>query len=167
MLLGVDYYPEQWEPAQMEADMDAILEMGGNTIRIAEFAWHRMEPAEGRYDFSFFDRVIAKAAEKGLKVILGTPTAAVPAWLAKARPDILSQFENGRPRAFGGRHVCCYNSPWLYEYSEKIIRAMAEHYRGNPQIAAWQIDNEIGHEGSDLCWCPRCQEAFRRFRRRR
>lgn len=165
MLLGVDYYPEQWEPAQMEADMDAILEMGGNTIRIAEFAWHRMEPAEGRYDFSFFDRVIAKAAEKGLKVILGTPTAAVPAWLAKARPDILSQFENGRPRAFGGRHVCCYNSPWLYEYSEKIIRAMAEHYRGNPQIAAWQIDNEIGHEGSDLCWCPRCQEAFRRFLR--
>lgn len=165
MLLGVDYYPEQWEPAQMEADMDAILEMGGSTIRIAEFAWHRMEPAEGRYDFSFFDRVIAKAAEKGLKVILGTPTAAVPAWLAKARPDILSQFENGRPRAFGGRHVCCYNSPWLYEYSEKIIRAMAEHYRGNPQIAAWQIDNEIGHEGSDLCWCPRCQEAFRRFLR--
>lgn len=163
MLLGVDYYPEQWNPAQMEADLDAIREMGGNAIRIAEFSWHLMEPAEGQYDFSFFDQVIAMAGEKGLKVILGTPTAAIPAWLAKRRPDILSQFENGQPLAFGGRHVCCYNSPPLYEYSEKLIRAMAEHYKGQAQIAAWQIDNEIGHEGSDLCWCPRCREAFRRF----
>ncbi len=163
MLLGVDYYPEQWDPARMEADMDLIREMGGNAIRIAEFAWHRMEPEEGRYDFSFFDRVIALAKKKDLRVILGTPTAAVPAWLVRAHPDILSQFENGQPRAFGGRHVCCYNSPWLYEYSEKIIRAMVSHYRDEPQVAAWQIDNEIGHEESDLCWCPRCQEAFRRF----
>ncbi|MCI9609432.1 MAG: beta-galactosidase [Oscillibacter sp.] len=163
MLLGVDYYPEQWNPAQIEADLDTIRKMGGNTIRIAEFSWHLMEPAEGQYDFSFFDQVIAMAGEKGLKVILGTPTAAIPAWLAKRHPDILSQFENGQPRAFGGRHVCCYNSPPLYEYSEKIIRAMAEHYKGQAQIAAWQIDNEIGHEGSDLCWCPRCREAFRRF----
>ena len=125
MLLGVDYYPEQWDPALMDADMDVIREMGGDTIRIAEFSWHLMEPAEGQYDFSFFDRVIAKAKEKNLKVILGTPTATIPAWLASKYPDILSRFENGQPRAFGGRHVCCYNSPELYAYSEKILRGMS------------------------------------------
>lgn len=165
MLLGVDYYPEQWDPARMEADMDTIRELGGDTIRIAEFSWHLMEPAEGRYDFSFFDGVLARAKEKRLRVILGTPTAAIPAWLAKKYPDILSQFENGQRRAFGGRHVCCYNSPALYEYSEKIIRAMVEHYRGESCVSAWQVDNEIGHEGSDLCWCPQCRGAFRRFLR--
>lgn len=165
MLLGVDYYPEQWDPALMDADMDTIREMGGDTIRIAEFAWHRMEKSEGQYDFSFFDQVIALAKQKGLRVILGTPTAAIPAWLANKHPDILSQFENGQRRAFGGRHVCCYNSPVLYEYSEKIIRAMVRHYKDEPQIAAWQIDNEIGHEGSDLCWCPQCRSAFRRYLR--
>lgn len=163
MLLGVDYYPEQWDPARMDADLDAIRELGCNVIRIAEFAWHRMEPAEGAYDFSFFDGVIAKAGERGLRVILGTPTAAIPAWLAKKRPDILSEAEGGRRRAYGGRHVCCYNSPALYEYSEKIIRAMAAHYRDDPRVIAWQADNELGHEGSDLCWCPRCHAAFQRY----
>ena len=80
MWLGVDYYPEQWDPALMEADMDTIREMGGNVIRIAEFSWHLMEKVERQYDFSFFDGVIAMAKEKGLKVIMGTPTAAIPAW---------------------------------------------------------------------------------------
>jgi len=163
MWLGVDYYPEQWDPALMEADLDTIREMGGNVIRIAEFSWHLMEKTEGCYDFSFFDEVISKARERGLHVIMGTPTAAIPPWLAKKHPDILSQFENGQRRAFGGRHVCCYNSPELYEYSEKIIRAMVGHYKDEKQIVAWQLDNEIGHEGSDLCWCPRCRRAFQDF----
>lgn len=167
MWLGVDYYPEQWDPALMDADMDTMLELGCNVIRIAEFAWHRMERTEGNYDFSFFDGVIAKAKEKGLAVIMGTPTAAIPAWLAKKHPDILSEFEGGRKRAFGGRHVCCYNSPVLYEYSEKIIRAMVEHYKDETQIIAWQADNELGHEDSDLCWCPRCRAAFQRYLERK
>lgn len=165
MWLGVDYYPEQWDPALMDSDMDAILELGGNVIRIGEFSWHLMEKTEGNYDFSFFDGVIAKAREKGLKVIMGTPTAAIPAWLAKKHPSILSQFENGQRRAFGGRHVCCYNSPELYAYAEKLIRALAGHYKGEKQIVAWQVDNEIGHEGSDLCWCPQCRDAFRSYLR--
>ncbi len=165
MWLGVDYYPEQWDPALMGADMDAILEMGSNVIRIAEFSWHLMEKTEGSYDFSFFDKVIAMAKERGLKVIMGTPTAAIPAWLAKKHPSILSQFENGQKRAFGGRHIYCFNSPEMYEYTEKIIRALVGHYRGERQIVAWQIDNEIGHEGSDLCWCPQCRRAFQSYLR--
>lgn len=163
MLLGVDYYPEQWDPSLMEADMDTMVEMGCNVIRIAEFAWHLMEKTEGQYDFSFFDSVIAKAKEKGLKVILGTPTATIPAWLAHKHPDILSEFEDGRKRTFGGRHVYCFNSPAMYDYSEKIIRAMVEHYRDEKQVAAWQIDNEIGHEGSDICYCPQCHKAFQKY----
>ena len=82
MLLGVDCYPEQWEAERLEEDLDGIVELGCNVIRIGEFAWHDMEPEEGRFDFSFFDRVIKKAGERGLSIIFGTPTAAPPAWLA-------------------------------------------------------------------------------------
>ena len=157
MVLGVDYYPEQWPEAMMEADLQRMVELGCNVIRIGEFAWHRMEPREGIYDFSFFDRVIAMAKRMGLRVIFGTPTATPPAWLIHKHPDILSQFETGAPRAFGGRHVYCFSSPIYRSYCEKIVTALARHYRDEKTILAWQVDNELGHEGSDLCWCPRCR----------
>ena len=163
MWLGVDYYPEQWDAELMEQDLDTIVELGCNVIRIAEFSWHLMEKKEGQYDFSFFDRVIEKAKERNLKVIMGTPTATIPAWLAKKHPDILSEFEGGKKRAFGGRHVYCFNSPHMYTYSEKIIRELVEHYKDEESIVAWQIDNEIGHEGSDVCYCENCQRAFRNY----
>lgn len=163
MWLGVDYYPEQWDAELMEQDLDTIVELGCNVIRIAEFSWHLMEKKEGQYDFSFFDRVIEKAKERNLKVIMGTPTATIPAWLAKKHPDILSEFEGGKKRAFGGRHVYCFNSPHMYTYSEKIIRELVEHYKDEESIVAWQIDNEIGHEGSDVCYCENCQKAFQTY----
>ena len=163
MWLGVDYYPEQWDASLLEQDLDTIVELGCNVIRIAEFSWHLMEKQEGQYDFSFFDRVIGKAKERNLKVIMGTPTATIPAWLAKKHPDILSEFEGGKKRAFGGRHVYCFNSPHMYAYSEKIIRELVEHYKDEESIVAWQIDNEIGHEGSDVCYCENCQKAFQTY----
>ena len=163
MWLGVDYYPEQWDASLMEQDLDTIVELGCNVIRIAEFSWHLMEKQEGQYDFSFFDCVMEKAKERDLKVIMGTPTATIPAWLAKKYPDILSEFEGGKKRAFGGRHVYCFNSPHMYVYSGKIIRALVEHYKDEESIVAWQIDNEIGHEGSDVCYCENCRKAFRSY----
>ena len=163
MWLGVDYYPEQWDASLLEQDFDTIVELGCNVIRIAEFSWHLMEKQEGQYDFSFFDRVIEKAKERNLKVIMGTPTATIPAWMAKKHPDILSEFEGGKKRAFGGRHVYCFNSPHMYAYSEKIIRELVEHYKDEESIVAWQIDNEIGHEGSDVCYCENCQKAFQTY----
>ena len=167
MLLGVDYYPEQWDPSLMDADLDRIRELGSNVIRIGEFAWHRMEREEGRYDFSFFDGVIAKAKTRGLSVIFGTPTAAPPAWLAARYPQILSQDAAGVPRSYGGRHVCCYNSAVYRRRCEALVTALARHYRDEAAITAWQVDNELGHEGSDLCWCPRCRAAFQDYLRER
>ena len=94
---------------------------------------------------------------------MGTPTATIPAWLAKKDPSILSEFEDGSKRTFGGRHVFCLNSETMYKHSGKIVTKLIEHYKDEEQIIAWQIDNEIGHEGSDVCYCQNCRNAFTNF----
>jgi len=161
--LGVDYYPEQWPIEMLEDDLDNIVELGCNVIRIGEFAWHMMEKQEGKYDFSFFDYIIEKAKEKNLSVIFGTPTATMPAWLANQYSEVLSEFENGQKRVFGGRRQYCFNSKKYQEMSYRIVKELVEHYKAENGIIAWQIDNEFGHEGSDECFCANCQNAFRKF----
>ena len=166
MFLGVDYYPEHWNEDMLEEDLNNIIELGSNVIRIGEFAWHMMESKEGKFDFSYFDHVINGAKKKGLKVIFGTPTATMPAWLAKKHPDVLGEFEDNTKRVFGGRRQYCFNSKTYYKYSETIIRELANHFKEEEAIVAWQIDNEFGHEGSDVCYCNECKKTFREYLRK-
>lgn len=163
MYLGVDYYPDYWPEEWMEDDLEGIAGLGANMVRIGEFAWHRMEPRDGAFDFSFFDRVLEKVKKKGLRVLFGVPTATFPAWLAAKHPSILSRDETGAVRVFGGRRQYCFNSPEYRKYALRLAARLVEHYRDEPAIAAWQIDNEFGHEGSDMCYCPNCLAAFRRY----
>ena len=163
MWLGVDYYPEQWNINMLEEDLKNIKEMGSNVIRIGEFAWHLMEREEGKYDFSFFDYVIEKAREYDLKIIFGTPTATIPAWLIKKYPDMLLEYEPGRKISYGGRHTNCYNHPMFEKYANNITTKLVEHYKDEKNIIAWQMDNELGHEGSDLCYCDNCKNNFKIF----
>ncbi len=162
-ILGVDYYPEQWDFEMLEKDLDTIVELGANTIRIGEFAWHIMEPEEGRYEFEYFDDVIARAKERGLNIIFGTPTATMPAWVYKKYPSCALSFINGERCSFGGRRVYCFNSKTYRELTVKIVSALVNHYKDEKAIIAWQIDNEFGHEGSDDCYCESCTDAFREF----
>ncbi|MGD7043118.1 beta-galactosidase [Jeotgalibacillus proteolyticus] len=163
MYVGVDYYPEHWPEEMLEKDLDGIKELGANMIRIGEFAWHLMEPEEGRFDFSFFDKVIEEAKKRELSVMFGTPTATFPAWLAAKHPSILSQNEYGQVRAFGGRRQYCFNSPDYNKYAAKITEEVVKHYADEPAVVVWQIDNEFGHEGSDWCFCEQCHSGFHQF----
>lgn len=163
MLLGVDYYPEHWPDSKMEDDLNRIVALGANTVRIGEFAWHMMEPVEGKFDFSFFDKAIEKIKAHGLQIIFGTPTATFPAWLAKKYPEILSRDELGHQKAFGGRRQYCYNSDVYKVKTETIVRELLQHYANEKAIVAWQIDNELGHEGSDQCYCDICVRDFRSY----
>ncbi|WP_173916382.1 beta-galactosidase [Halobacillus sp. Marseille-Q1614] len=158
--LGVDYYPEHWPKEMMEEDIQGIKELGENIVRIGEFAWHLMEKKEGQFDFSFFDGVIQSLKNKGVDIMFGTPTATFPAWLASTYPSILSEDEYGHKRAFGGRRQYCFNSEIYRKYSARITEELVKHYSSENSIIAWQVDNEFGHEGSDLCYCSNCHNKF-------
>ena len=88
-LLGSSYYPEWWQPEEWEIDFAEMEALGLNTVRMGEFAWSLFEPARGTFTFDWMDHAISIANRHGIRVILGTPTAAVPPWLYQFHPDVL------------------------------------------------------------------------------
>jgi beta-galactosidase len=160
MVFGTDYYPEHWPEERWPIDLELMKQAGIDTIRIAEFTWSIMEPEEGHYDFSWLDRIISMAAEKSIKVILCTPTAAPPKWLMDKHPEIYQKDEFGNIRGFGSRRHYCFNSQVFREYSVKIISEMANRYADNENVIAWQLDNEFGCHNTVRCYCEDCSSAF-------
>jgi beta-galactosidase len=157
---GVCYYPEQWPESYWEDDARRMAECGVNTVRVGEFGWALMEPREGHYDFSLFDRAIETLGRHGIKTIFGTPTAAPPKWLTHKYPEVLDVFETGQPANDQSRRQYCYNSPVYRQFSRKIVEALALHYRDNTNIIGWQIDNEMNNENPE-CFSESCRTAFR------
>lgn len=164
---GVDYYPEHWPRERWQTDASLMRQMGVKVARMAEFSWHKLEPKEGEYSFGWLDEVIALLAEYGISTVLGTPTAAPPAWLVNAHPEILPVDTQGRVRGFGGRHHDCQSSPVYREYVREIVTAMARHFASNPNVIGWQVDNELGNSHGDLCTCQSCRSAFQSWLRKR
>ncbi|MGQ9680971.1 MAG: beta-galactosidase [Anaerolineae bacterium] len=167
MYYGADYYPEHWPEERWATDAEMMAEAGLNLVRLAEFAWAKLEPALGRFDFAWLDRAIAALYARGIHVVLGTPTAAPPAWLVRADPQVLRVTAEGKQVHFGFRRSVCLVSAAYREHSRRIVRAMAGHYRDHPAVVGWQIDNEFGCHNSARCYCPACQQAFRAWLRDR
>jgi len=159
--LGVCYYPEQWDEAIWAEDAARMAALGLTWVRIGEFAWGRMEPAEGAYDWGWLDRAIAVLGAAGLRVVLGTPTATPPRWLLTKHPDMLALDKEGRPRGFGSRrHYCFSHRPYRAECA-RIVSALAMRYGRNPHVAAWQTDNEYACHDTVLSYSPAALAAFR------
>jgi len=134
---------------------------GLTLVRLGEFAWAALEPAPGEMDLAWLARAIDLAAETGLGVVLGTPTAAPPRWLIRSHPEIRLVDVDGSPRAAGSRRMTCPTAPVYREASARMARALVERFGHHPGVVAWQIDNEPGNHDSARCWCAACETAFR------
>ncbi len=159
LYIGAAYYPEHWPEERWLEDIRLMQEARLNVARVGEFAWSTFEPAEGTFNFEWMDRAIALLALHGIETVMGTPTAAPPAWLIQQHPDILPIEEDGRPAQFGNRCHYCVNSPEFHTATARLVGAMAEHFGPNPNIIGWQIDNEFNR----VCYCDRCRALFQQF----
>jgi len=164
MILGVDYYPEHWEEERWPTDARLMAEAGIGVVRLAEFAWSRLEPREGHFEFGWLDRAIDVLSGHGIQAVLGTPTAAPPAWLIEKHRDILPVDEFRRPREFGARLHRCLGHPEFRKHSRAVTEAMASHYADHPAVIGWQTDNEFS---GNRCYCEGCAERFRGWLQRR
>ena len=156
---GANYYPEHWPEDRWPEDIRLMREAGMTVARMAEFAWSTLEPAEGEFQFDWLDRAISALADAEIVSVLGTPTAAPPAWLVQQHPDMMAVDESGRRVQFGNRCHYCVNSPEFHAATRRIVSAMAERFGDNPHIIGWQLDNEY----SRICYCDRCCALFRRY----
>uniref|UniRef100_A0A7V4TGC2 Beta-galactosidase n=1 Tax=Candidatus Caldatribacterium saccharofermentans TaxID=1454753 RepID=A0A7V4TGC2_9BACT len=162
-MLGVCYYPEQWGREKVKEDLSRMKDLGLQFVRIGEFAWSRIEPHPGLFDWEWLDEVLDTAESLGLKIVLGTPTATPPKWLIDRYPDILPVDREGRIRQFGSRRHYCFSSPSYQRESCRIVQAIASRYGRHPAVSGWQTDNEYGCHDTTRCYCPRCREAFQRW----
>jgi beta-galactosidase len=159
ILYGVAYYNEYMpgdQDARLDKDVAMMKAAGINVVRMGESTWSLWEPEDGRFDYAWMDKIVDTMGKAGIKVILGTPTYSIPAWMARQHPEILGdripagQF-GGTPVAntYGLRQNMDTDSPAYRFYAERLIRNMVSHYRDNPTVIGWQIDNETSSYGAD------------------
>lgn len=149
LLVGAAWYPEQWPESRWDADLSLMEGAHIHLVRVGEFAWSAMEPSEGKYEFAWLDRAIALAAKHHICVVVGTPTAAPPAWMTTKYPDTLRVDENGVRDEHGNRQQFSFVSPRYRKFAHEIADQMAQRYGHNPNVVGWQLDNEYAAPSFD------------------
>lgn len=148
VLYGVAYYPEYMPYERLDQDVQLMQKAGITVVRIGESSWGLWEPQDGKFEFAWMDRVVEKLHAAGIRIILGTPTYSIPAWLFKEHPEIVVTRLGGQYLYYGLRQNTDLANATYRFYCERVIRKILEHYKGNPAIIGYQIDNETSSAGA-------------------
>jgi len=148
VLYGAAYYHEYMPTERLDKDVAMIKAAGFNVVRMGESTWSLWEPEDGRFEYAWMDRVIDAMGKAGIKVIMGTPTYSVPAWMAHQHPEILAQKFNGAKNTYGMRQNMNTDAPAYRFYAERLIRRIGARYKDNPNVIGWQVDNETSTYGA-------------------
>src|ERR1035438_259303 len=149
VLYGAAYYNEYMpgdQAARLEKDVALMKAAGLNVVRMGESTWSLWEPEDGRFDYAWMDRVVDAMGKAGIKVILGTPTYSIPAWMAHQHPEILARRMSGDrfggpgiDATYGMRQNMDTDSPAYRFYAERLIRHIVAHYKDSPTVIGWQL----------------------------
>jgi len=157
---GIYYYPEHWNENQWERDIKKISEMGFEFVHIAEFAWFKMEPDEGKYDFTWLDKVVDLCVKYNLKVVMCTPSATTPTWMRTNYPETFIMDGHYIRAENGTRGLESIVNTKYRMFVDKIVTEMGKRYGQNKNVIGWQIDNEPPALSD---YSPSSQEAFRQW----
>ena len=148
ILYGAAYYneymPAELQPGRLDKDIALMKAADITVVRMGESSWGLWEPSDGHFDYAWMDRVVAAMGKAGIKVIMGTPTYSIPTWMAKEHPEILARPMGGGDVGYGMRQNMDYDNPQFRFYAERVISNLVKHYKDNPTVIGWQVDNETG-----------------------
>jgi beta-galactosidase len=148
VLYGVAYYPEYMPYERLDKDVQLMQQAGISVVRVGESSWGLWEPEDGRFEYAWMDRVIDRMQKAGIKVILGTPTYSIPAWMYKEHPEIAITRLGGQTITFGYRQNADLLNATYRFYCERVIRKIVERYKDTPGVIGFQIDNETSSGGA-------------------
>jgi beta-galactosidase len=144
VLFGAAYYPEYHPAELLTTDLDLMAEARFSVIRVGESVWSTWEPDNGRFNLDWLQPVLDGAHQRGIGVILGTPTYAAPPWLARLYPEIAGETATGQRMGWGGRQEMDFTHPAFRFHAERVVRKVVERYADHPAIIGYQVDNEPG-----------------------
>lgn len=147
LLYGVAYYHEYMPTPRLAEDVRLMREAGINFVRLGESTWSSWEPREGVFDTAWIDPVLDAMHAAGIRVMVGTPTYAIPPWLAAKHPDALVTRWDRRV-GYGGRQNMDILHPGYRAHAERVIRFVVEHVRDHPAVFGYQLDNETKAYGN-------------------
>jgi beta-galactosidase len=157
VLFGAAYYAEYQPTDRLELDLDLMQQAGFTVIRVGESVWSTWEPREGEFDLEWLQPVLDGAHRRGIGVILGTPTYAVPPWLQVLHPEIAAETSTGVSAGWGARQEMDQSHPAYRVFAERVVRRIVERYAGHPAVIGYQVDNEPGMQ------LPHNEQTFARF----
>ena len=163
---GGDYNPEQWPEDIWLEDVRLMREAGVNLVSLGVFAWSRLEPSPGEYDFAWLDRAMDLLHEHDIGVNLATATASPPPWLAALHPSSLPVRMDGTRLSTGSRQAYCPSSTAFRAAASALTRRIAARYGAHPALKMWHVGNEYGCHTA-ACYCEHCAERFRAWLRAR
>lgn len=146
VLFGAAYYTEYQPYERLEEDLGLMAEARFSVIRVGESVWSTWEPREGEFNLDWLQPVLDAAHERGISVIIGTPTYAVPPWLRRKYPETTAHSGTGQPIPYGMRQDVDYTHPAFRHLAERLIRKIVRRYADHPAVIGWQVDNEPGHK---------------------
>ncbi|WP_225753397.1 beta-galactosidase [Actinotalea sp. Marseille-Q4924] len=146
VLFGAAYYHEYQPSPRLEEDLDLMQQAGFTVIRVGESTWSTWEPDDGVFDLDWLQPVLDGAHARGIAVVLGTPTYAVPPWLARKYPEIAAERRTGQRIGWGARQEMDLTHAAYRFHAERVIRAVVGRYHDHPAVIGFQVDNEPGLE---------------------
>ncbi|GAB2663442.1 beta-galactosidase [Kribbella swartbergensis] len=146
VLFGAAYYHEYQPHDRLEQDLDLMAAARFSVIRVGESVWSTWEPENGRFDLDWLQPVLDGAHARGIAVLLGTPTYAVPPWLARLYPEIAGERKTGQRIPWGARQEVDFTHPGFRFHAERVIRKIVGRYADHPAVIGFQVDNEPGNE---------------------
>ena len=145
LFVGTCYQPIDRSPEEIERDIAIMKHAGFNVVRMGDLSWDSFEPAQGKFSFEWFDKIMAKMQAAGIRVILDIPGAPAPIWLHRTYPGVDIVAQNGARLPPAERYMDDISDPNYVRELGILAETMMKRYAHHRALIAVGYNNEIGN----------------------